>query len=242
MAGGWPSGPRSSTLSSPKAGQPGAGAAFRRVIVRWVQHRVEHLEPAFDRLIAANRHDQEIARAGRRDIGHPDRLGLIALQLLVGSFEKLDRRRAAERLQPEVTIWVDVPARGVAGRAAGRVGEDHHRELQALGLVYGHHPHTLGALLDDRSLVGLAALGIRLELLDEGAEGGSASLEMPRHVDQPLAVGERLLAGRPERDAGMCAHGLQQHGDGLSDRAVVAPDVKPPQELQRVGDLDARQD
>ncbi len=31
MAGGWPSGPRSTTLSSPKPGQPGAGAAFRRL-------------------------------------------------------------------------------------------------------------------------------------------------------------------------------------------------------------------
>ena len=61
---------------------------------------------------------------------------------------------------------------------------------------------------------------------------------MPRHVDQPLAVGEGLLAGRPESDAGMRPHGFQQHGDGLGNRAVVAPDVKPPQELQGVGDLD----
>ena len=63
-------------------------------VVRRVEHRVEHLEPAFDRLIAANRRDQEVTRAGRRDIGNPDRLGLIALQLLVGSFQKLDRRRS----------------------------------------------------------------------------------------------------------------------------------------------------
>ena len=68
------------------------------------------------------------------------------------------------------------------------------------------------------------------------------ALEAPRHVDQPQAVGERLLAGRPKRDAGVRAHGFEQHGDRLGDRAVVAPDVKPPQELQRVGDLDARQD
>ena len=104
--------------------------------------------------------------------------------------------------------------------------------------MYGHHPHTLGPLLDDRGLIGLAALGIRLELLDEGPEGGSAPLEMPRHVNQPLAIGERLLAGRPKRDAGMCAHCFQQHDDGFSNRAVVAPDVKAPQELQGVGYLD----
>ena len=62
---------------------------------------------------------------------------------------------------------------------------------------------------------------------------------MPRHVDQPLTVRERLLTVLPEGDAGMGADGLQQHGDGLRDGPAVAPHVKPPQELQRVGDLDA---
>jgi len=36
----------------------------------------------------------------------------------------------------------------------------------------------------------------------------------------------------------VCAHGIQQHDDGLSNRAVVAPDVKVPQKLQGVGYLD----
>ena len=48
----------------------------------------------------------------------------------------------------------------------------------------------------------LAAFGIRLEPLDKGAEGGCAPFEMARHVDQPLAVGEGLLDGRPEK----CRH------------------------------------
>ena len=60
---------------------------------------------------------------------------------------------------------------------------------------------------------------------------------MSRHVDQPLAVGEGLLAGRPESDAGMRPHGCEQHGDGLGDRALVPPDVKLPQEGESVGDL-----
>jgi hypothetical protein len=30
--------------------------------------------------------------------------------------------------------------------------------FQAFGLVHGHDPHTFGALLDDRSLVGLTAV------------------------------------------------------------------------------------
>ena len=78
------------------------------------------------------------------------------------------------------------------------------------------------------------------KLLDKCAKGGSAPLEMPRHVDQPLTVGERLLTVRPESDAGMRPYGFQQHGNGLGDRAVVAPHMKPSQKLQGVGDVDGR--
>ena len=94
-----------------------------------------------------------------------------------------------------------MPARRVAGCAAGRIGEDHDRKFQTLGLVDGHHPHAFGAFLDDRRFVRFAVLGVRLELVDKGPERGGAALEMARHVDQPLTVGERLLAGRPEGDA-----------------------------------------
>ena len=104
----------------------------------------------------------------------------------------------------------------------------------------GHHPHAFGPLLDDRRFVDLSALGILLDAFDECAERGCASLEVPRHVDQPLTVRERLLAGRPEGDAGMGADGLEQHGDGLGDGPAVAPHVEPAQQLQRVGDLGAR--
>ncbi len=58
------------------------------------------------------------------------------------------------------------------------------------------------------------------------------ALEAPRQVDQPQAVGEGLLASRPERDAGMRAHRVEQHRDGLGNRAVVTPDVKPRQQSQ----------
>ena len=84
---------------------------------------------------------------------------------------------------------------------------------------------------------GLATFCLRLEPFDKGAEGGCTPFEMPRHVDQPLAVGEGLLACRPESDAGVRPHGFKQHGDGFGDRAVVAPDVKPPQEFESVGDF-----
>jgi hypothetical protein len=35
----------------------------------------------------------------------------------------------------------------------------------------------------------------------------------------------------------MRPQGLEQHGDGLGDRVVVAPDVKLPQEGESVGDF-----
>ena len=119
-----------------------------------------------------------------------------------------------------------MPTRGIPGRVACRVGEDDYRELQALGLVHRHYPNTLGAFLNDGSLVSLATFGIRLEFLDKGAEGGCAYFEMSRHVSQPLAVGEGLLASRPESHAGMRPYGCKQHGNGLGDWAPVPADVK----------------
>src|SRR3977135_3177668 len=104
---------------------------------------------------------------------------------------------------------VDMTAGHVASRVASRVSEHDHWEFQALGLVSGHDPHTLGALFDDRSLVGLAAFGVSLEFLDEGPERGSAPLEMSCHVDEPLTICERLLATRPKRDTGMRAQRLK---------------------------------
>ena len=127
---------------------------------------------------------------------------------------------------------------GVSSGGASRVSENHHREFQALCLVYGHDPHALDAFFNNRGLVGFAPLGVSLEFLDEGPEGGSAAFKMPRHVDQPLAIRERLLAVRPERDPGVRAHGLKQRGDCLGDRPIIAPDVKEPQDIERVGDLD----
>src|SRR5215510_7087832 len=96
----------------------------------------------------------------------------------------------------------DMTARRVTSWVASRVSEHDHREFEALGLVYSHDPHTLGALLDDRSLVGFAAFCVSPEFLDKGAEGGSAPLELTRHVDQPLTICERLLAIWPKRNTG----------------------------------------
>ena len=89
--------------------------------------------------------------------------------------------------------------------------------------MHGHDAHALGALLDDGRLAFLRTLGVGLEPLDEGAERRDAlPLGAPREVEQPADVGERLLAGRPDREAGVRAHGGQEAGDGVGDRATVA--------------------
>ena len=104
--------------------------------------------------------------------------------------------------------------------------------------MYGHDPHALDAFFNNRGLIGFAPLGVSLEFLDEGAERGSAALKMPRHVDQPLTIRKRLLAVRPERDTGVRAQCLKQRGDCLGDRPMIAPDVKEPQDIECVSDLD----
>jgi hypothetical protein len=60
---------------------------------------------------------------------------------------------------------------------------------------------------------------------------------MPRHVDEPLAIRQGLLAILPERDAGVRPDSLQERGNGLCDRPPVPPYVKPTQKIECVGDL-----
>ena len=101
-----------------------------RVLGR-VEHWIEDLEPALDRLIAARRHDHKIAGACCRNVGDPDRFGAIALHRQVARFPELDRRRATERLQPQGACHIDVPVRLLAGKRARRIREDHDREFQS---------------------------------------------------------------------------------------------------------------
>src|SRR5581483_11258740 len=86
-------------------------------------------------------------------------------------------------------------------------------------------------------VLGLSALGLRLEVVDEGAEGRrAAALEAAREVDRAKAVRERLLSRGPDRDPGVRAHGVQQAADRVRDRAVVAPGVEPAEHVERAGD------
>src|SRR5205085_8325061 len=104
------------------------------------EDRIEHGEPAIDHLIPANWGDEKIARAGGGDIGNADCLVRFALLFLARRLEKLNRRRTAERLNPEAANGIDIPARGVSRRTAGGVRQDDDWKLKALRLVHRHQP------------------------------------------------------------------------------------------------------
>ena len=133
---------------------------------------------------------------------------------------------------------IDMPARKVTGRWAGRVGEDYDRKFESLRSMYGHHPNALGALLDDRRIFGLTGFCVGFHALDKGAERRSAALfEAPRQVDHPQAVGERLLAGRPHRNARMRANRIEQHQYRLGDWTAIASHMEATQQSKRIGDF-----
>jgi len=96
---------------------------------------------------------------------------------------------------------------------------------------------AFGSLLDDRRFVGFAAFGLHVELVDEGPEGRRAALELARHVNEPLRVGERLLTGRPQGDPGMGAHHVQQRRDRLGNRTAIARDMQAAQQVEGIRHL-----
>jgi hypothetical protein len=68
--------------------------------------------------------------------------------------------------------------------------------------MYRHHPNTLRALLNDGRILRLTGFGVGFHALDESPErGGAALLETARQVDHAQTVGQRLLTGRPHRNA-----------------------------------------
>jgi hypothetical protein len=163
---------------------------------------------------------------------------LVSEQFLLTGFEKFGGRTATYRLQPEAPCWIGVPARKITGRRACWVGEDNDRKLKPFGSVYRHHPNTLCALLNDGRIFCLTGFGVGFHALDESPErGGAALLESARQVNHAQAVGQRLLASRPHRNAGVCPNRVEQHQYGLGDGTVVPPHVEAAQQSKCIGYL-----
>src|SRR5262249_40909277 len=87
----------------------GAGSAFGAL--RRIKDRLEWVEPASDRRIAADRRDQEVPGACGSYIGNSHGFGSVAAQFLVGSLQELDWRAAAEWFKPPPADGIDMPAR-----------------------------------------------------------------------------------------------------------------------------------
>jgi hypothetical protein len=104
--------------------------------------------------------------------------------------------------------------------------------------MYGHHPNALCALLDDGCVFGLTGFCVGFHALYEGAKRGrTALLEPARQADHAHAVGQRLLASWPHRNARMRPDRVQQHQYRLGDWTVIASDMEAPQQSKRVGNF-----
>ena len=216
-----------------------AGTAARRPALGprlgRIDDRVQPREPAVLPTVPDRGHHQEVARARRRHVEDAGRLLAVAGELVRGVLEELRGRAAGEPHGAEPALGVD-PARRLGVRLVGReVGQDHDRELEALGAVHGHDAHALGPLLDDRGVARLAALRLYHKAVDEGAEGDdAAALGAAGEVDEPAHIGERLLARRPDGEPGRRPGGGEQPADRVGDRPAVAAAMEVAEHGERV--------
>ncbi len=191
--------------------------------------------------IADHRDDQQIAGTGRRHVEQPRRFLTVALLLGGALREQLGRCGAREPNGAEAALGVDVPARAGADLSARRIREDDHRKLETLGTVHGHETDAARPFLEDRRVARLAALAFGQQALDEGAKRQqSAALRAAREIHQAGDVGKRLLAGGPDREAGVRTCGREQTRDGVGDRTTVARAVQIAQHRERLADLGER--
>ncbi len=124
----------------------------------------------------------------------------------------------------------------ITGRGEGWIDEDHDRKLEPLRSMHGHHPNALGALFDDGRLLGLTCFCVSFYPFYEGTKRGrTALLEPARQVDHPQAVGERLLASSPHRNARVRPDSVQQPQYRLGNWTAVAPDMEATQQSKRIG-------
>ena len=122
-------------------------------------------------------------------------------------------RQATERAMP--------PRHGMAARLPlGReVGDNHHRELQSLGLVDTHEPDDIGGFRQSRGLF-LARLA-RNEITEPGRElmqsEETRAVERPSEIDEFPQIGELAITQEFELHccivAGVGQHAVEEPGD-----------------------------
>jgi hypothetical protein len=93
-------------------------------------------------------------------------------------------------------------------------------------------------LFNDGRILCLTSFGVGFHALDESAERrGTALLKSARQVDHTQAVGQRLLASRPHRNARVRPNRVEQHRYRLGNGTAVPPQVKATQQTKCVGHL-----
>ena len=117
-----------------------------------------------------------------------------------------------------------------------RAAPDHAMQAGTHGAAFGDI--TFRAAIEDRigpearaAEAGRSGRSRHVRRVEGGIEHAEPALDRPvaadwchqKIADEPLDIGERLLAVGPECDPGMRAHAVEQHRDGLGDRAAIAP-------------------
>ena len=233
-----PSG-RSSTESRLNGGQPAADAGRPARRRRRIDGAVQRAHPpAFVRLVADRRHDQQIARARRRHVGQAHAFGQVAAVLLGLPVEQIlaatSRRSAARsgRARRRSSGWPRACASLAVMSASTTTGNS---SPLALCTVIRRTPSlpssTIGAS------VGVAALGRLAQRLDEAAERQPVvALVLARQLGHVQHVGQHLLAAAAQREADVRARVVEQPRHRLGHRPAVALRVQARQQRQRVAD------
>ena len=192
-----------------RGASPGSGDAAPR-IDRGVERRPASLVAL---RVADDRHDQQVARARRRDVGEPHRLGAVAAQLLLRCFEQSCGAHPHSGSAHSPRVGVDVArGRARASRRHGGIGQSTttgNSSPLARCTVMMRTPSVPSSTTGASSASPRSASSSSRSTKARN-DGAPRALEAPREVDHAQAVRERLLAGRPDRDAGVGAHGVEQ--------------------------------
>ena len=159
--------------------------------------------------------DQALLGARHRHVHHAPLLGLVGRRRSASIASKSSavtlRAVDADEAQADA-LAADEEVRRAEVAPAAEVGDDHDRELEALGGVDRHQPHGVEAAEVDRR-VGLARLGLELGggQVDEAAHvAPAARLEGGRQPQQLVDVGQAPRAARQREHVQVVAGAAQR--------------------------------
>ena len=201
---------------------------------RRIERAVERPQPSpLVRAVPNRGHDEQVARAGRGDVGEPYAFCLVTGGLFVVVLDQVQRRPPTDPNRAQVAARVQVTLGVIAAEQATDVREDHDRELEPLRLVDGHQPNTFAALFEDRRFGCVGVGGGFAQQIHEAAKRQPAvGFVAARQVGDVQHVGQHLLAAAPQDEAGVRARLGDQAANRVGDRPVVARRVQLAQHVE----------